>query len=146
MKIDDDILNELVGTVMQGSSYRQLSPELVRRITRQEMAKRGKNKEVVRAARSKLHQTAGAYLENKVPYKELTNKLDSLPEALDNAEMQDFCREMMAYHASTRERLPILAHFFNTCLGSIQPISSILDLGCGFNPLCPALDAGFLVR
>ena len=121
---------------MQGSSYRQLSPDLVRRITRQEMAKRGTKKEIIRAVRSKLHQTAGAYLDIKTPYKELMDRMDDLPEELDSPEMQTFCREAMTCHASTRERLPIIEQFFETCLGSIQPIASILDLGCGFNPLC----------
>ncbi len=136
MKIDDDALNELVEAVMQGSSYRQLSPELVRRIARQEMAKRETKKEVIRAARSKLHQTAGAYLEKKVPYKELIGQLDILPDDLGSPEMQAFCHEAIAYHASTRERLPILQQFYMTCMESIRPITSILDLGCGFNPLC----------
>jgi 16S rRNA (guanine(1405)-N(7))-methyltransferase len=41
----------------------------------------------------------------------------------------------MAHHASTRERLPILDQFYTTLLTDLAPISSILDVACGFHPL-----------
>jgi len=136
MKLDDAALNELVDTVLQGASYRQLSLDLVRRIARQEMAKRKSFKEAVRTTRSKIHQTAGAYQERKVPYSDLIQRMQALPEIIRHPETRSFCTDAMFYHASTQERLPILSDFFNTCLASIQPVTSILDLGCGFNPLC----------
>jgi 16S rRNA (guanine(1405)-N(7))-methyltransferase len=49
--------------------------------------------------------------------------------------VQQFCREQMKAHASTAERLPIIETFFKTCLASISPIESVLDLACGLNPL-----------
>jgi len=42
---------------------------------------------------------------------------------------------MMKLHASTQERLPFLDIFFQTCLAPIAPVSSVLDLACGLNPL-----------
>lgn len=41
----------------------------------------------------------------------------------------------MEVHTSTAERLPILGEFFKTTLAPIAPVSSILDLACGLNPL-----------
>jgi 16S rRNA (guanine(1405)-N(7))-methyltransferase len=41
----------------------------------------------------------------------------------------------MAQHASTVERLAILPEFYRTVLADLPPIRSVLDLGCGLNPL-----------
>ena len=41
----------------------------------------------------------------------------------------------MGFHASTRERLPIIDQFYATTLGDIAPVHSVLDLACGLNPL-----------
>jgi 16S rRNA (guanine(1405)-N(7))-methyltransferase len=44
-------------------------------------------------------------------------------------------RRMMLCHASTRERLPILEEFYLRAFRSVGPVRSVLDIGCGFNPL-----------
>ena len=41
----------------------------------------------------------------------------------------------MPLHASTAERLPILEDFYNRSLQKLDPVNSVLDLGCGLNPL-----------
>jgi 16S rRNA (guanine(1405)-N(7))-methyltransferase len=41
----------------------------------------------------------------------------------------------MLLHASTSERLSIHADFFNRTLAEISPVTSVLDLACGLNPL-----------
>jgi len=136
MTTDDNKLDELVSAVMQGSRYQKLSPDLIRRIARQEMSRRKSLKEAVRTTRGKLHQTAGAYLGKKIPYEEMNNELQSLPYDLSDPQAHSFCKQTMQYHASTRERLPILHDFFKEALEPIAPVTSILDLGCGFTPLC----------
>jgi 16S rRNA (guanine(1405)-N(7))-methyltransferase len=40
----------------------------------------------------------------------------------------------MEQHASTAERLPIIDTFFQTCLASLAPVHSVIDLACGLNP------------
>jgi len=58
--------------------------------------------------------------------------LSNNPEAED---LQHFCIATMQAHASTAERLPILEKFYRTCLAPIAPVTSVLDLACGLNPL-----------
>jgi 16S rRNA (guanine(1405)-N(7))-methyltransferase len=41
----------------------------------------------------------------------------------------------MGYHASTRERLPILEQFYAQTLADLPPARTVLDLACGLNPL-----------
>ena len=45
------------------------------------------------------------------------------------------CKMVMAAHASTRERLPILEAFYAATFAELPPIHSVLDLACGLNPL-----------
>jgi len=41
----------------------------------------------------------------------------------------------MGYHASTRERLPILDQFYAGIFSYLPPIRSVLDVACGLHPL-----------
>jgi 16S rRNA (guanine(1405)-N(7))-methyltransferase len=132
---DPDLLEELVTSVQTGARYRQVSASLVRRIAAQELEKRRSLKEAVKAVRSKLHQVGGAYQEEPLPYKKWLAELENLPRHPGDPGLQDFCRRLMAYHASTRERLPIIAEFYERMLAPLAPIHSVLDLGCGLNPL-----------
>jgi 16S rRNA (guanine(1405)-N(7))-methyltransferase len=61
--------------------------------------------------------------------------LQTLSQLRDRSALRTTCVEIMRHHASTRERLPILADFYTTILADLPPIHSILDLACGLNPL-----------
>ena len=131
----DDKLEELVQSVRAKASYSQISEDLIRWLGKQELAKRRNLKEAVKHTRSKLHQSGGAYLESKPDYARWRAELVDIPPNLDDPALQAFCQKVMLAHASTRERLPILERFFQQTLADAAPIGSILDLGCGMNPL-----------
>lgn len=126
-------LDELVEAARAGASYRAIDPALVRQVAAQELAKGRKFKEAVKAVRNKLHQVGGAYQEEGIDYARWRARLAQLPADLSDPSVQAFCRSMMAQHASTRERLPVVERFFSTSLAAISPLSSILDLACGLN-------------
>ncbi|MFN3335713.1 MAG: hypothetical protein ACK47M_24705, partial [Caldilinea sp.] len=44
-------------------------------------------------------------------------------------------RSIMRSHHSMRERLPFLDDFYRVLFDGIDPVRSVLDLGCGLNPL-----------
>lgn len=131
----DPALEALVAEVQSSPKYRLIHPGLVRRIAAQELAKGRKAKEAIKAVRNKLHQVGGAYQETPIDYAKLTSELADLPTRLDEPALQAFCRRAMQQHASTRERLPILEKIFNQALAPLAPVTSLLDLACGLNPL-----------
>jgi 16S rRNA (guanine(1405)-N(7))-methyltransferase len=92
-------------------------------------------KESVKATRNKLHQVAGAYLPDRPAYGAWLAQIAS---ARGIEERSAVLRQVMAQHASTRERLPFLDSFYATLLGDLPPIRSVLDLACGLNPLAAA--------
>ena len=125
----------LVAQVMSGAKYKNVTPDLVRRLTQEALASGLIGKPAVKYVRNKLHQVGGAYFKQKVDYSALKQELDQLPTEISADETRDFCRRVMQVHASTAERLPILETFFHTCLAPIAPVTSINDLACGLNPL-----------
>ncbi len=135
---DDDTLIQLTEIVLTGAKYREIAPELVRLIGRQELTKRNNLKAAVKATKNKLHQVTGAYWQGKPDYDEwlaLLRMASQEDETPDKKLLHTTCRTLMAYHASTRERLPILRNFYSILFAGLPPIQSILDLACGLNPL-----------
>ena len=128
-------LEQLTTEVQKKPKYAGMAIEIIQRIGEQELQKRSSLKEAVKGTLSKLHQIGGAYLEHRPDFSDWLSKLESLPGTLDSMEVREFCLEKMQGHASTNERLPFIKEFYQNCLKSIAPIHSLLDLGCGINPL-----------
>ncbi len=133
--MSDAALEAIIAEVQSGPRYRAIHAGLVRRIAAQELAKGRKPKETVKAVRNKLHQIGGAYQETQIDYAKLDGELEALPTQTDDPALHSFCRRAMQQHASTRERLPILEQLFSRALAPLAPVTSLLDLACGLNPL-----------
>lgn len=140
----DDTLEALVEAVRSGPDYRNISTDLIRWVGRQELPKFRKLKDAVKSTRSRLHQTAAAYQDARMEYDRWLEELSRLPHEVHHPQVMDYCCRIMDRHASTRERLPILDTFFTTTLAAAEPLHSLLDIGCGMNPLAipwmPAAD------
>jgi 16S rRNA (guanine(1405)-N(7))-methyltransferase len=135
---DDSLpLDALVASVLQSAKYREVSPDLVRDLGARELARGTRLKEAVKATKNKLHQVAGAYVDDRVDYDRALVDLQAA--AASGAEaLRDACIRAMRLHASTRERVELLdeSHeFYATTLASVAPVRSVLDLACGLNPL-----------
>jgi 16S rRNA (guanine(1405)-N(7))-methyltransferase len=130
-----EMLEKLVAQVQMKRRYQNISEELVRWIGEKELAKRRNLKAAVKATRSKLHQVGGAYQREKINYAEWQEELHQLEGIIEDPNLQAFCLRMMEQHTSTRERLSFMEEFYSETLASLAPIHSVLDVGCGLNPL-----------
>ncbi|HEU5098089.1 MAG TPA: 16S rRNA methyltransferase [Roseiflexaceae bacterium] len=148
--MSDADIAELLNAVRSSSKYAPISEELVRSIGLRELAARRNLKQAIKATKNKLHQVAGAYVDGRLPYDEWLAMLEAAADEgrrthdtrqsaselrTQNSELAQACLTIMRYHASTRERLPILRDFYATTLASLGPLRSVLDLACGLNPL-----------
>jgi 16S rRNA (guanine(1405)-N(7))-methyltransferase len=127
-----EALDALVEAVLATAKYRHIAPALVRSVGAGELANRRSTKEAIKATKNRLHQMAGAYQTGRMAYREW---LADLQAAHDAPALRAVCRQIMAHHASTRERLPILDDFYQALFRGLPAPSSILDLACGLNPL-----------
>jgi 16S rRNA (guanine(1405)-N(7))-methyltransferase len=124
---------QVVDAVRSGAKYREIDPSLVEALAARELSSGTRPKDATKAVKNKLHQVAGAY---QVEPLHGRHWLAAVRSALaEGADVRPLCRELMARHASTRERLPILDNFYTEVLGGLPPITSLLDVACGLNPL-----------
>lgn len=135
MNAHPDALDQLVIAIHASPKYREISPDLARAIGVQELAKRRSLKEAIKSTKNRLHQVAGVYLSGNMNYAGWLDELARGVQPGDNESIRAICRRIMGSHASTRERLPILDHFYATTLAELGPIRRILDVACGLNPL-----------
>lgn len=131
--IDHNALARLIDEVLGSAKYAAIAPDLVHSVAQRELAARRNHKEAVKATKNKLHQVGGAYLAPSMLYERWLATLRDA--AGDPAALRQTCLPILAQHASTRERLPILDRFFGETLGEIGPINAVLDVACGLNPL-----------
>ena len=124
-----EALEKVVEQVAQSKKYRHVAPSFIRRIAAAALHSHPKLKDAVKATKNKLHQVAGAYLDNPPPYAKWQAELEH------SDDVQATCRRMMQAHASTRERLSILEDFYTAVFNDIGTVNSVLDLACGLNPL-----------
>jgi 16S rRNA (guanine(1405)-N(7))-methyltransferase len=132
MSDDNIVLDSLAESIAATAKYKYVSPELVRSIGARELAKGQSLKSAVKATKSKLHQVGSAYQASRIDY---DRALRTLQEAATIDEWRESCRTIMRLHASTRERLPILDHFYDTVMQDIPAPRRVLDIACGLNPL-----------
>ena len=125
---------DLIDQVSHSAKYAQLAGTLVSRVTKEEAKKYKSKQDIIRAARTRLHQLTGAYLAPKLDYAQWLDKFKSLDQN-DHVGLKSTSLSMMRLHASTHERIEVLPTFFQTILASISPVESVLDLACGLNPL-----------
>ncbi|NPV57153.1 MAG: 16S rRNA methyltransferase [Anaerolineae bacterium] len=128
-------LTELVDAIRKAPAYRRIEPGLVARLAGAELSKGRTFKEAVKAVRGKLHQVAGAYLADGLELDAWAAELALLSHDRHDPALRAWCQSKMSQHASTRERLPTLAEFYAQTLAGLGALHSILDLGCGLNPL-----------
>jgi len=132
---DGDEIATLVDAVRQSPKYRHVSADLVATIARRELARRGSRAEAIKETRSTLHQVAGAYIDGRIRYAACLDDLALAGRSGDPEALRGACRRIMRHHASTRERLPLLDSFYRTTLAGLPPVSSVIDVACGLNPL-----------
>ncbi len=132
---DPDDFDALVSAVCRHPKYAAIDRGLVRRLAEKELTKGRGHKAALKAVRNKLHQIGGAYQENPIDYAHWASRLERLPRDLSHPLARQFCSEMMAQHASTRERLPVVERFYATTISDLPPVRSLIDLACGLNPL-----------
>lgn len=125
-------VDEVVTAVRQGAKYASVDVGLIAALARQELAKGRRPKDAVKEVKSRLHQSVAAYHAGRL---NVAGWRELLEQATGDASLRAACREVMAMHHSTRERLPSLDTFYATVLGDLTGATTLLDLGCGLNPL-----------
>ena len=140
----EDQLDQALTSILAARKYRAIHPGLARDVAAAELAKGRSLKEAVKAAKSQLHQSASAYIRRNLDYDEALRQLNTAVDAAKRVSASDpsadptlrtLLRRLMAAHASTHERLPLLDTLYPQLFKQLPPVSSVLDIACGLHPL-----------
>lgn len=127
-------LEHIVAAVLASPKYHNLCPDTVRRIAAGSPTQHQTLAQAIKTTKAKLHQVYAAY-ESPIDYDRALDELTAAHRTADPTAFQTTCRRLLALHASTRERLPILDSFFERLFAHTGIPSSLLDLACGLGPL-----------
>jgi 16S rRNA (guanine(1405)-N(7))-methyltransferase len=127
-------LEAVVAAVARSKKYRDVCPDTVRRIAARELAQRQSAKAAAKATKRRLHQVYGAF-EEGVDREALYRQLEAAYHSGSAVEIEAACREGLAAHSSTRERLPVVDAFYDALWQVTGRPGTLLDVGCGLNPL-----------
>lgn len=139
-------INAIYQRLKESKKYQYLCDDTLYRIS-EWSAKRFKLKKAVKAAKDKLHQVYGAYIENMNIRKlqKLLEKIERMNYELDLIEIKEIAIEIMRFHKSTLERRGFMAQFYSELFNKIGKPQKIIDLACGLNPFavpCMELEPG----
>ena len=127
----------VVDRLLATRKYSGIARETVEDIVRQEAqraTKRDDAGELERRARLTLHRAVAHYLFTSRP-EALLRGLDEAAAAGDGA-LRAWCRDALARHFSTAERLADLDDFYGAVFAAIPgPVAVVADVACAVNPL-----------
>lgn len=121
--MSEDLVTEITQKIAQSKKYHRLYQKTITRIVASSLKKQPQPKTAEKLAKKLLHQMWDAFGTSNIDYSKLINNFqgDLLP--------------LLAVQSPTRERLPILETFYREIFAETSLPSSIVDLGCGLNPL-----------
>ncbi|MEZ0267109.1 MAG: 16S rRNA methyltransferase, partial [Phycisphaerae bacterium] len=125
-------LDFIVAAVAESKRYRHVAPAVIARLAAEELPKSVNAADAEKRTKRRLHQVFGAY-HTPMPWDKLLARLAAAKD--DRAAFRTACAEVMRGHASTAERLPELATFYERIFAITGVPNSVLDLACGLNPL-----------
>lgn len=126
---------QIVERVVRSARYRGVDRGLVQRLAEQELDRARNADDAVKRVKRRLHQAVGAF-RGSVRGGDIGPMRAAWNGNTGDAAFRAECLALMATHASTRERIPHLASFYDAvweCTGSTP--RSVLDIGCGLAPL-----------
>lgn len=123
---------EVARLVAASAKYGGIDADLVAAVAAAEAPKAGNEADAVKRVKRKLHQLVGAYLDVRMPFADWLARIEA---AGDDAARRAACREILAHHASTRERLAELDAFYAAVFADMPAPRRVADLACGLNPL-----------
>ncbi len=135
--------DEVASALARSRKYARVSPDALRRVAAWALARYPKRRAAVKAAKRKLHQVVGAYLDDfdRAEVRAALAALAALPERPSLDDLCGACACVLDEHASTAERLPFLNEAFTEVFRVTGRPNAVADLACGLGPfMLPWMD------
>jgi len=125
--------NEIAVEILQSKKYSNIDRTTVERICLETIPKYKKQKDVIKAAKRKLHIIHESFLQEGCHEKAeiILNGYQGDDIKFDKS----LAFQLLTLHNSTKERLPQIEEIYAFISQYAKSEDSIIDIGCGFNPL-----------
>lgn len=117
----------VLDSIKTSKNYKDICDKTIEKLIEQESPKYKKNKDIEQSVRTKLHLWA------KMFFSDFKKSQKALLDG-ENTD-RDFYLQVIKRHCSTTERFEFLEEFFDDILSQCENADSIIDIGCGFNPI-----------
>jgi 16S rRNA (guanine(1405)-N(7))-methyltransferase len=126
-------LDAYVAAIHRSRKYQDLCPETIRDVIATELARHKSSKVALQLAKRRLHRLWAPFL-GEPDHGASIRDLDQVFAAADDEGIRRVCIQIMSQHASSRERLPVLASFYARLFTHTGIPGRVLDLACAMNP------------
>ncbi|RJP25503.1 MAG: hypothetical protein C4527_16980 [Candidatus Omnitrophota bacterium] len=130
----ENLVESFVREVKNSRKYRFICEDTIRDVITTALPKYKKSRDAIKTARTKLHRIQAAYLgKNRIG-----DHLDSIQaayQANDIGALKTVCLRLMETHSSTKERIPIIDHFYKEIFAITGVPQTVLDVACGIHPI-----------
>ena len=135
MNLDSALIKQFTDAIQSSRKYRlmKLPDALLNDILASEAPKYSDEKDLENAFRKKLHEVVAPYLEDINYAVELEN-IAHIFQNHDQHQLEEYCRSVLARHASTHERIPYLKEIYLMIFSITGDPHTIVDLACGLHP------------
>lgn len=129
-------LDSIARTILQSKKYRGMNicPDTVYDLLAHELPRHKKKSDAIQAVREKLHHVVAPYL-GEPDYEEAARALKVAFVTNNQGAIKQACISIMATHASTKERLGIIADFYEAVFKITGKPRVLSDVACALNPL-----------
>lgn len=128
----ESTIQTITQKILSSKKYKGLYDKTIERIVKNSIEKYGE-KHAEEKARNVLHQIWGAYYPIQTSVDKLTKNFTSAFE--EELPLKKALLPILSLHASTNERISLLDDFYKKIFAITDMPLSIIDHGCGFNPL-----------
>ena len=125
---------EIVDRVLRSSRYRDVDPAMLDRLAGEELPRARNADDAVKRVKRRLHQVVGAF-RGPARAEALGEIRAAWSGDLTDRPFRARVSDLLATHASTRERLPHLDTFYSGIWEHTGVPSRLLDIGCGLGPV-----------
>lgn len=125
--------DEITQKIKNTKKYKHLEPSLIEQVVSSVAGRYQSSYEVDRKARNILHQLWGAYYNDAPNFKKMAKQYQQ--NIQQKIPIKQALLPILATHASTRERVGLLAEFYAKIFATTGTPESIVDHACGLNPL-----------
>jgi len=126
-------IERIVASIKRSKKYRNVYEGTIRELVRDEFGKH-KRKVLEKAVRKRLHRIVAPYVGDP-NYAKATLELETAFGSGERQIVRETCARILSSHASARERLRIVDHFYDEIFAITGKPGAILDIACALNPL-----------